>query len=271
MKALHETHLLPRVIAGSSVGSIIAAIVCVTPDDQLPRIFESGALNFQAFFRRAAGKTPLWQTIQRRIMRLWQHGALMDVSVLDACARDNIGDITFEVSALVTKKRRRENAQSRDASGRGEAHGVDGGEREVVGSSRRTDCPCVCPCVVLVEGSLQEAFIRTGRFLNIMVTTATQADIPRLLNHLTAPHVVTLVALRAISANRVDLTTRPVAWARMGAISSFGQRRAPRWRCPACTKACSSSRRMSLATLFRGLRTAFSGPTPHRLRTSADL
>ena len=96
VKALHETHLLPRVIAGSSVGSIIAAIVGVTPDEELPRIFERGALNLQAFFRRSIARSP-WQTIKRRLERLWRHGALMDISVLDECARDNIGDITFEV------------------------------------------------------------------------------------------------------------------------------------------------------------------------------
>ena len=99
VKALHETHLLPRVIAGSSVGSIVAAVVCTTPDDKLPSVFEPGALNVQAFIRRATGKTPLLQTIKRRLARLWKHGALMDVSVLDECARDNIGDITFEVRA----------------------------------------------------------------------------------------------------------------------------------------------------------------------------
>jgi len=32
--------------------------------------------------------------------------------------------------------------------------------------------------------------VKTGRILNIMVTTAAQADVPRLLNYLTAPQVV---------------------------------------------------------------------------------
>jgi len=32
--------------------------------------------------------------------------------------------------------------------------------------------------------------MKTGRILNIMVTTAAQADVPRLLNYLTAPQVV---------------------------------------------------------------------------------
>jgi TAG lipase / lysophosphatidylethanolamine acyltransferase len=99
VKALHETHLLPRVLAGSSVGSIVAAIVGVTPDADLPRLFAHGALDLSAFHRRgiATAGTPLWQTARRRLARLWRHGALMDVSVLEACARDNIGDVTFVV------------------------------------------------------------------------------------------------------------------------------------------------------------------------------
>jgi hypothetical protein len=35
IKALHECHLLPRIISGSSVGSIIAALVCSKTDSEL--------------------------------------------------------------------------------------------------------------------------------------------------------------------------------------------------------------------------------------------
>jgi predicted acylesterase/phospholipase RssA len=39
VKALHTNGLLPRVISGSSAGSIVAAIVGSTTDDEMPDIF----------------------------------------------------------------------------------------------------------------------------------------------------------------------------------------------------------------------------------------
>lgn len=35
IKALHECRLLPRIISGSSVGSIVAALVCAKTDEEL--------------------------------------------------------------------------------------------------------------------------------------------------------------------------------------------------------------------------------------------
>ncbi len=39
MKALFEQRLLPRVLAGSSVGSIVAAIIATKTDEQLRSLF----------------------------------------------------------------------------------------------------------------------------------------------------------------------------------------------------------------------------------------
>jgi hypothetical protein len=35
LKCLHEQKLLPRILSGSSVGSLVAALICTTPDDEL--------------------------------------------------------------------------------------------------------------------------------------------------------------------------------------------------------------------------------------------
>ena len=45
IKALHEQDLLPRVLSGSSAGAIIAGMVCVRDDRQLPLIFDPDGLN----------------------------------------------------------------------------------------------------------------------------------------------------------------------------------------------------------------------------------
>ena len=45
IKVLHETKLLPRVISGSSVGSIVAAVVCTRTDKELPYMLDPRNLN----------------------------------------------------------------------------------------------------------------------------------------------------------------------------------------------------------------------------------
>lgn len=36
VKALHERDLLPRIISGTAVGALIAALICIHTDDELP-------------------------------------------------------------------------------------------------------------------------------------------------------------------------------------------------------------------------------------------
>lgn len=48
VKALHEEGLLPRVISGSSAGSIVAGIVGTKTDEELPAVFAGNAASFQA-------------------------------------------------------------------------------------------------------------------------------------------------------------------------------------------------------------------------------
>ncbi|HEY0914755.1 MAG TPA: DUF3336 domain-containing protein [Solimonas sp.] len=82
IKALHEQGLLPRVISGSSAGSIIASVVGSRSDAELGRIFEPGGLDIAAFQRfglrnALSGKT------------------LMDPAQLERCVGVNIGDLSF--------------------------------------------------------------------------------------------------------------------------------------------------------------------------------
>jgi len=126
VKALFEKLLLPKVICGTSAGALVAAVVCCKNDDELPQIFENGGINFNAFQKRPEkGRT------RRRLKRLFEHGVLMDVRILEQALFDNIGNMTFE-----------------------------------------------------------EAYIKTGRILNITLTMAGKYNAPRLLNYLNAPNVV---------------------------------------------------------------------------------
>ena len=55
IKALWEEGLLPRVVCGSSAGSIITAIVGTHTDDELSRIFEPGYIRMEAWRRFGLG------------------------------------------------------------------------------------------------------------------------------------------------------------------------------------------------------------------------
>ncbi|KAI9004738.1 acyl transferase/acyl hydrolase/lysophospholipase [Gaertneriomyces semiglobifer] len=99
VKALNEHRILPRIISGTSVGALIAALVCVHTEDELPRIFEKGGINLRAFSRKT-----LTGHLRRKITRFLKHGYLMDVKVLEDCVRSNVGDITFAEAYAKTKR-----------------------------------------------------------------------------------------------------------------------------------------------------------------------
>ncbi|KAI8912669.1 acyl transferase/acyl hydrolase/lysophospholipase [Gorgonomyces haynaldii] len=99
IKALTEHMLLPRIICGSSVGALIAALVCVHTDEELPAIFLPNGINLMAFSNKTSKGN-----ISRKIARLLKHGYLLDVKVLEECVRSNLGDITFEEAYMRTKR-----------------------------------------------------------------------------------------------------------------------------------------------------------------------
>jgi TAG lipase/lysophosphatidylethanolamine acyltransferase len=92
VKSLNEHLLLPRIISGTSVGALIAALVCVHTDEELPGIFAADGIDLRAFARK--GRIG---SVKRKILRLLKQGYLMDVTVLEDCVKANVGDITFEV------------------------------------------------------------------------------------------------------------------------------------------------------------------------------
>jgi TAG lipase/lysophosphatidylethanolamine acyltransferase len=155
VKALFLRGLLPQVITGTAVGALIAALVAVHTDEELPSVLSGDAINLSAFSASSGKTTPStsassspgghsllsspfsssstrrWLTLLRRLRRFTEKGYFLDVDVLERCVRDNVGELTF-----------------------------------------------------------QEAFRRTGRVLNITVATAEQGGVPTVLNHITSPHVV---------------------------------------------------------------------------------
>ncbi|KAL5116548.1 triacylglycerol lipase [Pleosporales sp. CAS-2024a] len=108
VKALHLQGLLPRIIAGTATGAIIAALVCVHTEDELLHVLSGRGINVEAFATKnrgsGAAQTRWYETLNRRIRRWWKLGHFLDVHVLEEVLRTNIGDITFEQAYERTKR-----------------------------------------------------------------------------------------------------------------------------------------------------------------------
>ncbi|KAJ3261736.1 hypothetical protein HK103_004687 [Boothiomyces macroporosus] len=97
VKALSENGLLPKIISGSSVGALIAALICTHREEDLPKLFLPDGIDLKAFARKERSGS-----IRRKITRLLTHGYLLDVKVLEDCVKANLGDMTFEEAFLET-------------------------------------------------------------------------------------------------------------------------------------------------------------------------
>ena len=91
-RALNRKHLLPRVLAGSSVGSIIAAIIGSRTQEELDEFFSDDnfwdLLPDLTFF---SGNDPM--SVMKHYLRT---GALHDIEFFQRCLRALLGDLTFQ-------------------------------------------------------------------------------------------------------------------------------------------------------------------------------
>ncbi|KAK4185978.1 acyl transferase/acyl hydrolase/lysophospholipase [Podospora australis] len=107
VKALFLRGLLPRIIVGTATGALIAALVAVHSEEELPSVLKGDGIDLSAFASK--GKDPVkhneglresvwsrWATLARRVQRFRKEGYFLDVKVLEDCIRSNVGDLTFE-------------------------------------------------------------------------------------------------------------------------------------------------------------------------------
>jgi TAG lipase/steryl ester hydrolase/phospholipase A2/LPA acyltransferase len=133
IKALLAQGLLPRVLAGSSAGAIVAAAIATRNDAELTEMFAHAEGFDLTFFANS--------TAGQFARHLLLKGTLQDAEVLQKRLRRLLGDATFS-----------------------------------------------------------QAFQHSGRVLNVAVTAADTNEPPRVLNYLTAPHVVVWSAVSCSSA-----------------------------------------------------------------------
>ncbi|KAJ9625337.1 uncharacterized protein PV06_07569 [Exophiala oligosperma] len=106
VSALYQQKLLPQIIIGTSTGALVAALIGATTNENLPTVLDSMHINLDSFvraeLRQSNGHFTSWPgssflaTAMRRYRRYRTTKHLFDINVLRDCARDNLGDITFE-------------------------------------------------------------------------------------------------------------------------------------------------------------------------------
>ena len=114
VKALFARGLLPRIITGTATGALIAALVGIHTEDELPNFLSGDSIDLSAFavksFAHEVGQSNAasfdgwWDTLTRRVRRFFREGYFLDVTVLEECVRANVGDLTFEEAYNRTKR-----------------------------------------------------------------------------------------------------------------------------------------------------------------------
>ncbi|KAG0219392.1 acyl transferase/acyl hydrolase/lysophospholipase [Mortierella sp. GBAus27b] len=99
VKTLFENKLLPRIVSGSSCGSIIAAILCTRTDEEIPSMIQFDKFNFTVFHTVEEQGDVL-----ARVIHFLKNGALFDAQVLRAALKENIGDVTFQEAYNRTRR-----------------------------------------------------------------------------------------------------------------------------------------------------------------------
>jgi TAG lipase/steryl ester hydrolase/phospholipase A2/LPA acyltransferase len=205
VKTLMENRLLPRVIGGSSAGSILCAMLGTRTDEEC----------FRDFFEVRGTDAP-------------GHYGKLAINFFRPIHKtnpeDNNNSLVLGPSNTTTGYRRRTNSFWRVY------HNTAGAFHDakrtiqgfvpiplrkmtsflydvLTGNTRpqdifKNDTAHFRECVRVCVGNFtfQEAFDRTGRILNIVVTPNNATDPPRLLNYLTAPHVMVWSAAVASSS-----------------------------------------------------------------------
>ena len=113
VKALFLRGLLPRIITGTGTGALIAALVAIHTEEELPNVLSGAGIDLSAFATRHGVENGApnqqsvksrWETLMRRIRRFSREGYFLDVTVLEDCVRANVGDLTFEEAYNYSKR-----------------------------------------------------------------------------------------------------------------------------------------------------------------------
>jgi TAG lipase/steryl ester hydrolase/phospholipase A2/LPA acyltransferase len=184
VKTLMENNLMPRVIGGSSAGSILCAMIGTRTDEEcMNDLFEargtdsvghSGGLRLNFFRPLQQGPDLKLGGDLAKVYKNTAGGAFHDVRrTLQGFVPIPLRHLTSFFYDILAGNRKASDVFKND-----------------------TDHFRECVRTNVGNFTFQEAFDRTGRILNIVVTPKNSSDPPRLLNYLTSPHVMVWSAVR---------------------------------------------------------------------------
>ncbi|KAI8904459.1 acyl transferase/acyl hydrolase/lysophospholipase [Gorgonomyces haynaldii] len=99
VKCLWEMKLLPRIISGSSAGSIVASVLCTRTDEEMIPLLNPAMMNLDVFERPYDHHNPFV-----KLQRFLKHGVLLDIEVFIEAMRSNLGDVTFQEAYNRTRR-----------------------------------------------------------------------------------------------------------------------------------------------------------------------
>jgi predicted acylesterase/phospholipase RssA len=89
VKALKKQNLLPKIIWGSSAGSIFASLIACRKYDELDELFNPYALEYECFEYKE-------KIMFMKIARFLKDGVIMDIEYLQKFLKKYLGNLTFE-------------------------------------------------------------------------------------------------------------------------------------------------------------------------------
>lgn len=100
MHSLLKQRLLPRIISGSSAGSIFASILCVHFDYEIEGLFERLIQETFDIFEETGNE----ESVFVRLARFLKHGTILDNKYLAMTMQRLLGDLTFQEAYNRTRK-----------------------------------------------------------------------------------------------------------------------------------------------------------------------
>ncbi len=94
LEGILESGMLPRIIAGSSSGSIIAAMICTRTEDEYPDLIQLKNVNYH-FIEPPNGDRSFVHDILRKFRRWIRNGLIFDPNHIKSVLIENLGDLTF--------------------------------------------------------------------------------------------------------------------------------------------------------------------------------
>ncbi|KAE9963003.1 hypothetical protein BLS_009801 [Venturia inaequalis] len=100
LKTLWELKLLPRIVSGSSAGSIVCAVLCTKTDEEVPQVLSEFCYGDLNVFAREGEE----EGVLRKAARFLTHGSVFDINIMIKVLHDMFGDITFQEAYNRTRR-----------------------------------------------------------------------------------------------------------------------------------------------------------------------